>query len=1373
MSRYFTLDQNNDSSSSTGKKKLKFKDISRAFDRDDADDFVYNPDGTRSFVNLKQDVLEAPESKKQRTEERSVRKEEEWTLPWSKKADDHFFPTKSFKQKAPEGFHVYKLTTDYFEFEKFYTRFLVHKARAEQKGANVLDKDEQEFDQLKEALKHFETFLNQKRQKIEEVKLEHDPLLKSFFSAKGTGVLRNRNALPIDDYKQQIIDAVRNNDVVIIAADTGAGKSTQVPQYLLSLLGDNTLNEESGQVSEFRIGITQPRRLACIGLAKRVSAELRASSHETVEVGYKIRFDSSFEEIVSSGNSGFSTVRKKLLFMTEGILLRQLNSFKAQKDEEEDEWYDILIIDEVHERHAMGDFILGVLKKIISLQSQSTSKRKMKLVLMSATINAELFSVYFNGAPLISVPGKTFPVEIEYWSSNEIDENLVDERLRQERATALFKKSIPISKKIQKFNTKPFIDVIKYIDTKYPIKQSGGGDLLIFLSGMQEITQLADEIEKYNREVRSWIVLKLHSTLSIQKQDLVFNYAPAGFRKCILSTNIAETSVTIDGIKFVIDSGRCRELEYDSTSNLSRLQEFWISKASAKQRAGRAGRTGPGRCFRLYSEKEYDGLNEFQVPELLRGGGFLEQIVLQMKSLHITRTINPREFDFVEKTPPGNIDFALNVLIKIGALNEQEQLTNLGYTLSLLPMDVVLAKMLILGGVLGVHEPMLVLAAALSVQNPMLRDTATTQDDFLKKESEQAEWKMLRASEIESKNGDPFTLLQLFQMWLKVKNEKEMSSRVWCMKMGVEEQRLYEMAKLIEQFRLICKTQLGFEIRGDRSSNSFGGRSYSSKLKYHRTKYEQLNENQSEKRKELQKPMFRDVEEQEYDINTSVNEAVDDATDINSLEFDAKIDSEYLYNRIAKYVPNKLSETQQRLLQLILSSGLFPNLAVPDEGNTTRRTSDYVYHTRFKRFVMIHPSSIYYTHPEYLQFSRVSRVIEHSTIRSQQEMSKALEGEADLGNSKSSKTKKKADVIVPEFLCFLQLMEITKPYLINNFSVPALASCLLFGRQIDTNGDLSVIVVDEYFVILTKPKARFQGDATAGNSKVTEAMTEVLKKIVLIRKIWNNLLNSQLANRNNAGSALPQVGVESEAMKFHLNEAMLKFMPSSVKSWYQTLNHLSSVVGAASQKSLSSMLEELLMVEKTVFEANGVFYEVDTLRDQDLKSMFPSSVTSAEDFDKNVEHLDFKLCQISEGKVGLPLTSFLNYGTIHHPSYIFFRDSAKEDKQPELIIGAKRNQKMVLECPKCKMAKLMSELEFDEHVAACKGVEVKKLSLLESNENLTEEPSFEPKTVVVVQPFSSGTKGLSTKTLSCPFCQLSFKGALDLLRHKKVCTERQ
>ncbi|ORY83398.1 P-loop containing nucleoside triphosphate hydrolase protein, partial [Neocallimastix californiae] len=290
--------------------------------------------------------------------------------------------------------------------------------------------------------------------------------------------------------------------------------------------------------------------------------------------------------------------------------------------------YDVIIIDEIHERHVTGDFLLEMLKQVIR------RREDIRLILMSATINIELFSNYFN-APTIKVPGKVYPVRVEYMPIAEEDRIFSGDKLKE------LHQSIPSNER---------------------------GDLLIFQSGINEISKLAEELKLYA------------------------NYT----KKCIISTNIAETSVTIDGIRFIIDSGKVKEMGYDIECGVSKLSEYWISKASAMQRMGRAGRTGPGECFRFYSENEFENLNDFAIPEIKRIP--LESIILQICAFNLG---NPRDFDFIEKPPIENIIHSINHLKNINALDHLERLTPLGKMLSNMPIDVSLGKMLIMAMFMG------------------------------------------------------------------------------------------------------------------------------------------------------------------------------------------------------------------------------------------------------------------------------------------------------------------------------------------------------------------------------------------------------------------------------------------------------------------------------------------------------------------------------------------------------------------------------------------------------------------------------------------------------------------------------------------------
>eukprot|EP00741_Cyanophora_paradoxa_P019234 tig00000215_g18570.t1 len=497
--------------------------------------------------------------------------------------------------------------------------------------------------------------------------------------AKLHKVRADQRNLPIYPYREQILAAIAANPVVIIAGDTGCGKSTQVPQFLL-------------QAGYQKIACTQPRRISAIALCRRVS-------HETFNgygssIAFQIRFDST------------RTADTRVLFLTEGLLLRQLASDPQLAK------YDVVIIDEVHERHITGDFLLAILRDLVM------RRPGLKIICMSATINVGLFSGYFHGAPVVEVPGRLFPIKplraagLEYVEMPRKEEFL-DERLQRgslgrrpahiagahpPRPASI--RSLPPSCLVLSFGSaagtvipqqaepailrrtrksggrglagrsildvEPYIKVLSRIDQQYPPDERG--DVLIFLSGINEIMALVDEVRcrcarcanggtppplaPSSQPNKRWIVLPLHSSLSVEEQDKVFDVAPDGVRKCIISTNIAETSVTIDGVRFVVDSGKAKEMastsacglpgkgrvaagaerhpcRYDADTRVNSLQEFWISRASADQRKGRAGRTGPGHCFRMYAETEYRHFLEYNVAEIHRVS--LDGVVLEAR----------------------------------------------------------------------------------------------------------------------------------------------------------------------------------------------------------------------------------------------------------------------------------------------------------------------------------------------------------------------------------------------------------------------------------------------------------------------------------------------------------------------------------------------------------------------------------------------------------------------------------------------------------------------------------------------------------------------------------------------------------------------
>ena len=407
--------------------------------------------------------------------------------------------------------------------------------------------------------------------------------------------------------------------------------------------------------------------------------------------------------------------------------------------------------------------------------------------------------------------------------------------------------------------------------------------------------------------------MPLHSGLSIVDQEKVFDIAPPGLRKCIISTNIAETSVTIDGIRFIIDSGKVKELNYDSTGGFSRLSEFWISKSSATQRTGRAGRTGPGKCFRMYTKEEFEGMNEFPVPEIFRTS--LDSMFLQMKALGFG---DPRRFDYIECPSGQSLESSITRLMHLGCLDGRERLTPLGTFLSTLPIEPTLGKFIVLGSVSNLSSQIITLAAVLSVQSPLVR-IAGSDSGILE-----------RRREYLSNYGDPFTLLNLLNGWLQQKSEDPLSSRNWCKSRGVEEQRFYEIIKLKHQFSESFSKQLG------------------NLETFHQE--EEVEVDEKEKRK-IKRLLAKKKEEQGSSKRKFLRIEQEDAEEepemmIHELEF------ELLQN------PNKLKmETQTSLLlekdinviRLILVAGFYPNVAIPDDSNYSRPVHERVFHTAGKR----------------------------------------------------------------------------------------------------------------------------------------------------------------------------------------------------------------------------------------------------------------------------------------------------------------------------------------------------------------------------------------------------------------------------------------
>nr|XP_043628822.1 DExH-box ATP-dependent RNA helicase DExH7, chloroplastic [Erigeron canadensis] len=553
-------------------------------------------------------------------------------------------------------------------------------------------------------------------------------------------MLKSRAALPIAELKGEILHLLNDNDVLVVCGETGCGKTTQVPQFIL----DDMIEEGHGGICN--IVCTQPRRIAAISVAERVADERCESSPGSNDslVGYQVRLDSA------------RTERTKLLFCTTGILLRMIVGNKSFAD------ITHVIVDEVHERSLLGDFLLIILKSFIQKQSAQNAQ-KLKVILMSATVDSQLFSHYFGDCPVIHAQGRTHPVTTYFLEDihEKTDYRLASDSPASLRSDAPKQKGAAVDNHRGKKNlvlsawgdesvlsegyTNPYYipgnyqtyseqtqqnlkrlnedvidydlleDLICHVDETYP-----EGAILVFLPGVSEIHTLLDKLAasyQFRGEASEWL-LPLHSSIASSEQKQVFLRPPDDIRKVIIATNIAETSITIDDVVYVIDCGKHKENRYNPRKKLSSMVEDWISRANARQRRGRAGRVKPGICFCMYTHHRFEKLmRPFQLPEMLRMP--LVELCLQIKLLSLGRIM-----PFLEKAlePPTKeaITSAISLLYEVGAVEGDEVLTPLGYHLAKLPVDVLVGKMMLYGGIFGCLSPILSISAFLSYKSPFI-----------------------------------------------------------------------------------------------------------------------------------------------------------------------------------------------------------------------------------------------------------------------------------------------------------------------------------------------------------------------------------------------------------------------------------------------------------------------------------------------------------------------------------------------------------------------------------------------------------------------------------------------------------------------------
>ncbi|KAL1208261.1 DExH-box ATP-dependent RNA helicase DExH5 [Cardamine amara subsp. amara] len=594
-------------------------------------------------------------------------------------------------------------------------------------------------------------------------------------SVEGRRMVESRRSLPAFKQRDSVLKAISQNQVIVISGETGCGKTTQIPQFILES------EIEANRGAFCNIICTQPRRISAMSVSERVAYERGEQLGESV--GYKVRLE---------GVRGRDT---RLLFCTTGVLLRRLLVDRNLRGVTH------VIVDEIHERGMNEDFLLIILKDLLSRRPE------LKLILMSATLDAQLFSSYFGGTGVIHIPGFTYPVRsyflediLEMTGYRLTPYNQIDD-YGQER-TWKMNKQIPRKRKSQiafvvedalrAADFKEFrpetqeslscwnpdcigFNLIEFILCHICENGSPGG-ILVFMTGWDDISSLKEKLQIHPifGNPDRVMLLACHGSMASFEQRLIFEEPASGVRKIVLATNIAETSITINDVAFVIDCGKAKETSYDALNNTPCLLPSWISKVSAQQRRGRAGRVQPGQCYHLYPKYVYDAFAEYQLPEILRTP--LQSLCLQIKSLNLgsiseflSRALQSPELLAVQK--------AIEYLKIIGALDENEYLTTLGRYLSKLPMEPKLGKMLILGAILGCLDPILTVAAGLSVRDPFL--TPVDKKDL----AEAAK------SQFSRDNSDHLALVRAYEGWKKAEVESAVYDYCWKNFLSIQSMR--------------------------------------------------------------------------------------------------------------------------------------------------------------------------------------------------------------------------------------------------------------------------------------------------------------------------------------------------------------------------------------------------------------------------------------------------------------------------------------------------------------------------------------------------------------------------------------------------------
>ncbi|KAL7810273.1 P-loop containing nucleoside triphosphate hydrolase protein [Trichoderma aethiopicum] len=630
------------------------------------------------------------------------------------------------QKKKEEALYKRHVERDEYGQEKFVTehdeweREQTTKAKAQIQGR---ERENEDYDYVLDDAQYIQWSLDSRMPGERKTLTKEQQFLEAQIEAaekKALSIQETRKSLPIYQYREQFLQALEQYQILVIVGETGSGKTTQLPQYL----------HEAGYTKNgMKVGCTQPRRVAAMSVAARVADEVGVKLGH--EVGYSIRFEDCSSE---------KTILK---YMTDGMLLRE---FMTEPDLA---GYSAIMIDEAHERTVHTDILLALVKDL------ARERKDLKLLISSATMNAEKFAQYFDDAPIFNIPGRRYPVDIYYTPAPEANY------------------------------------LAAAITTVFQIHTTQGkGDILIFLTGQDEIEaaemEIAETAKKLGNRIKELVICPIYANLPSELQAKIFEPTPEGARKVVLATNIAETSLTIDGIVYVIDPGYVKENVYNPATGMSNLVVVPCSRASANQRSGRAGRVGPGKCFRLYTKFAYmNEMEESPLPEIQRTN--LNGVVLQLKSLGINELL---DFEFMDPPPTETLIGALNQLFALQALNHKGELTKIGRQMAEFPTDPMLAKAVLAADKEGCVEEVLSIVSMLGEASAL----------FFRPKDKKIHADSARNRFTVKEGGDHITLLNIWNQWVD-----SGFSPIWAKENFLQQRSLTRARDVRDQLAKLCE----------------------------------------------------------------------------------------------------------------------------------------------------------------------------------------------------------------------------------------------------------------------------------------------------------------------------------------------------------------------------------------------------------------------------------------------------------------------------------------------------------------------------------------------------------------------------------------